>query len=68
MRDFWLFGQVPTDAADGPYSIIITARTDDAPPALQQASDLMWAGDWVAPPPGPFWFRIYLPVVVKSDS
>ena len=68
VRYFWLFGQVPADAADGPYSLIVTARTDDAPPALQQASDLMWVGDWVSPPPGPFWFRIYLPVVVKSDS
>lgn len=67
VRHFWLFGQVPADTAADPHSIIITARTDDAPPTLQQVSDLMWAGDWVAPP-GPFWFRIYLPRVVKSDS
>jgi len=64
--EFWVFGQAPADAADGPYELFVTARTGDALPADQQATDLMWVGDWVAPPPSPFLHRVYLPLVQKS--
>jgi hypothetical protein len=54
VREFWLFGQVPPDAADGAYTLDVIARTDDALPAWQQVSNLMWVGDWVAlPGPAP---------------
>ena len=64
--EFWVFGQAPADAADGPYELFVTARTSDTLPADQQATDLMWVGDWVAPPPSPFMHRVYLPLVQKS--
>lgn len=63
--EFWVFGQGPVGVADGPYELFVTARTEDAPPASQTAADLLWLGDWVAPPPAAFEHRVYLPLVVK---
>jgi len=65
--EFWVFGQAPAGAADGSYNLFVTARTEDALPASQQAANLLWVGDWVAPPPGPFPHRVYLPLVVRSS-
>jgi hypothetical protein len=63
--EFWVFGQAPAGAADGPYELFVTAHTEDAPPSWQTAADLLWLGDWVTPPPLSFEHRVYLPLVVK---
>jgi hypothetical protein len=65
--EFWVFGQAPAGAADGPYNLFVTARTGETLPASQQAADLLWVGDWVAPPL-PFQHRAYLPLVVRSSQ
>ncbi|MBU0491934.1 MAG: hypothetical protein KKA73_08890 [Chloroflexi bacterium] len=64
--EFWVFGQAPAGTAAGAYNLFVTARTDDALPAWQQAADLLWVGDWVAPPLPPWWHRLYLPLVLRS--
>jgi hypothetical protein len=62
---FRVVGQAPVGTADGSYTLFVTARTDDTLPALRRVSDLMWVGNWVAPPGGTQSFSIYLPLVVK---
>jgi len=64
--EFWAFGQTPAGAAPGAYELFITARTADTTPASQQATDLLWVGDWVAPPLPPWWRKLYLPLVLKN--
>jgi hypothetical protein len=64
--DFWVFGQAPVGATDGAYALFVTARTDDAPPASRQATDLLWVGDWVTPPGPPPWYRLYLPLILRQ--
>ncbi|MBU0492142.1 MAG: hypothetical protein KKA73_23125 [Chloroflexi bacterium] len=64
--DFWVFGQTPADAAPGAYELFITARTDDTAPAWQQTTDLMWVGNWVAPPLPSWWHRLCLPLVLRQ--
>lgn len=61
--EFWVFGQPPSDIPDGPYDLVVTARTEDALPASQQVADLLWVGEWVAPPSS--HYRVFLPVVRK---
>lgn len=63
-RHFWMIAEVPT-GTQGAETLLITA-TDVTSPALSTwTSDLLWVGDWVAPPP-PWGYRIYLPVVLRS--
>ena len=51
-RHFWMIAEVPT-GAQGAETLLITA-TDVTSPALSTwTSDLLWVGDWVAPPPPP---------------
>jgi len=64
--EFWVFGQAPAGAAPGAYELFVIARTADITPASQQATDLLWVGDWVAPPLPPWWHKLYLPLVLKN--
>ncbi len=58
----------PAEIEPGPGTLIITAT--DVPSSALSAwtSDLLWVGDWVAPPPAP-WIqhRVYLPLVVRQS-
>jgi hypothetical protein len=50
-RDVWLVSApLPTTTLPGPYAVILTATSTVSPTNLRVTSDLMWAGDWVAPP------------------
>jgi hypothetical protein len=50
-RYIWAMATVPAGAPSGAETLVITA-TDVASPALTVwTSDLLWVGDWVAPPP-----------------
>ncbi len=52
----------------GPGSLIITATDVTSPANSAWVADALWVGAWMAPPPGPSGFRIYLPLVMKSGS
>lgn len=66
--DFWMISeQVPTNMADSPHTLIITATSVVSPADSAWTSDLIWVGDWVAPPPPPGYdYRVYLPLVLRS--
>ncbi|MBM3134277.1 MAG: hypothetical protein FJZ89_03115 [Chloroflexi bacterium] len=50
-KEFWLISEpVPTTTVDGPYTLIITATDVTSPTNSRWTSDLIWVGDWVAPP------------------
>ncbi len=58
---------VPSGTPAGAGTLVITA-TDVISPARTAATwDLLWVGDWVAPPSAP-WHRrrLYLPVLLKG--
>ncbi|HSJ57365.1 MAG TPA: hypothetical protein VLC95_09305, partial [Anaerolineae bacterium] len=66
---FWLVSAaVPTTTADGPYSIVLSATAVMTPADARWASDLIWVGDWVAPPLPTTRYRTYLPIVAKSHE
>ncbi len=66
-KHFWLISDpLSADTAHGPYSLRLTAALVSSPLDLQWTGDMIWVGDWVAPPSEPTMHRIYLPVVFKS--
>jgi hypothetical protein len=67
-QQLWFISDpLPGDTADGPCTFILTATNVTSPTDFHWASDLLWVGDWIAPPPAPWQrYQIYLPLVVKS--
>lgn len=67
-RIFWMIVQVPAGTPDGPETLIINATDVYDPANAIWTSDLLWVGEWVPPPPAPFWHQVYLPVVMESSN
>jgi hypothetical protein len=69
--DFWIVcDPVPVNAPAGPHSLTITATDNDS--GSMVTSNLIWVGDWVAPPtPKPIEpppvdkYYLYLPLVLR---
>jgi hypothetical protein len=65
---FWLISDpTPAGTAAGPYTLLVTATSVLSPTDSFWASDAIWVGGWVAPPPPvgqSYW--TYLPVVLRS--
>jgi hypothetical protein len=66
-RYIWLVTTVPGGAASGPETVVVTATDTTAPAQSSWTSNLLWIGDWVAPPPQPWTprYEIYLPVIIR---
>jgi hypothetical protein len=65
----WLATTIPADTADGPYTLFLTATLETLPDEPADTTDLLWVGDWVAPPPPPqypSWHFVYLPLVMRQ--
>jgi len=63
---FWLVSApIPTTTTPGPYSVVLSATAAMAPSDVRWASDLLWVGNWVAPPLPETWYRVYVPLVTK---
>ncbi len=67
-RYFWAIATVPADTPDGAETLIITATDVNSPTNSAWTPDLLWVGDWVAPPLPPPWYRLYLPLVLRQSS
>jgi len=66
VRHFWLIATVPACAPSGSIETLVITATDVASPTRSAwTTDLLWVGDWVAPPPPP-WYRLYLPLVLRG--
>jgi len=65
-RYFWLIATVPAGAPSGAETLVITATDVASPTRSAWTSDLVWVGDWVAPPPPPRWYQLYLPLVLRQ--
>lgn len=65
-RDFWLIATAPAGMPWGACTLVITA-TDVLSPALTASiQDLLWVGDWVAPPAPWQSHGTHLPLVLKN--
>jgi hypothetical protein len=64
----WMVSEpVPTSTVAGAYNLSLTATSVVSPSDFLWASDVIWVGTWVAPPPPPGYdYHVYLPLVVKS--
>ena len=49
-RNFWLIANVPAGAEAGADTVYITATAALSPAFSTWVTDLVWVGDWVAPP------------------
>ena len=49
-RNFWLIANVPAGAEAGADTVYITATAALSPTFSTWVTDLVWVGDWVAPP------------------
>lgn len=67
IRPLWAIVTVPENTPAGAATLVITA-TDVASPTLSTwTSDLLWVGEWVAPPPPPWErYKVYLPLVIRN--
>ncbi len=67
IRHFWLIATVPAGTPVGAETLVITATDVTSPTRSARTSDLLWIGDWVAPPPPPWQrHRLYLPLVLRG--
>lgn len=66
-RYLWMIAEVPT-GTQGAETLVLTATDVTSPTQFAWASDLVWIGEWIAPPPSPFEqsHRIYLPLVLRQ--
>jgi hypothetical protein len=66
IRPLWAKVTVPESAPAGAVTLVITATDVTSPTLSTWTSDLVWVGEWVAPPPPP-WERhkVYLPLMKR---
>lgn len=66
-RTIWLIADVPAGTPSGMETLIITATDVISPAHKSWTSNLLWVGDWVAPPSETptmkYW--VYLPLVLR---
>lgn len=62
----WMIAEIPAETPSGAETVLITATNVMADAQTAWASDVLWVGEWVAPPP-PSWsaYSIYLPLVFR---
>jgi len=66
IRPLWAKVTVPQDTPAGAVTLVITARDVTSPTLSTWTSDLVWVGEWVAPPPPPWEkYKVYLPLVMR---
>lgn len=66
IRPLWAKVTVPENAPAGAATLIITATDVTSPTLSTWTSDLVWVGEWVAPPPPPWQrYKVYLPLVIR---
>jgi len=64
---FWLISApVPEIGLAGPHTVYVTATDVNAPQETRHTTDLLWIGEWGAPPTVDF--RVYLPRVLRNHS
>jgi hypothetical protein len=64
IRYIWLLAQTPPDTESTAYNLVLTATDVTSPALFVGTTDLLWVGEWVAPPLGGE-YRIYLPLVLR---
>lgn len=63
-KDIWVVSEpLPQDIEDGAYVITLRATSTSDPSDQRVTSDVVYVGEWVAPPTGPL--PVYLPMLVK---
>jgi hypothetical protein len=67
VRTFWLIGSAPAGTPAGAETLIITARDVTSPARSVWTSDLVWVGDWVAPPTPIHWRALHLPLLLRRS-
>jgi hypothetical protein len=61
---FWMIGTVPAGTNSGPYNVSLRVENSVKPGEYGASSDLVWVGQWVAPPPpGENHYYSYLPLI-----
>ena len=66
VRYFWMIATVPDGTPSGAGTLVITATDVTSPAITASTRDLLWVGDWVAPPGPPLWYRLYLPLMSRQ--
>ena len=65
----WMVAQVSTETLSGTETVLITATDVLSDAHSSWTSDLLWVGDWVAPPPLPSppgsRYQVYLPLILR---
>ncbi len=61
-RHFWLIAEMPAATESGPETVRVTAHNSENPAQTTWTSDLVWVGDWVAPPPK---YKLYFPLIAR---
>ncbi len=59
----WLVGTVPAGTASGAYNVTLTAVKSDDAAVSASATNLLWVGSWVAPPP--LYYSLFLPLIQR---
>jgi len=62
-QEIWLVADIPNGATAGLQTLNVTASLVDDPTTTVTTSDILWIGDWVAPPTSQQF--VYLPLVIK---
>ena len=66
----WLIsGPAPEGTDAGPYALTVTATSVLSPADSRWATDIVWVGDWVAPPLPPEAgqsYQTYLPLILRG--
>ncbi len=66
IRPLWAQATVPENTPAGAATLVITATDVTSPTLSTWTSDLVWVGEWVAPPPPPWErYKVYLPLVIR---
>jgi hypothetical protein len=62
---FWMIGTVPTGTRPGPYTVSLRVENSANPDEFGSSTDLIWVGQWVAPPPPGTNSYFYLPLIKR---
>ena len=62
-RGPWMTGEIPAAA----HTPAITATSILAPDSAPRALNLVWVEEWGTPLPPSSWYRVYPPVVLRSQ-